>query len=559
MQKENFIFIAIFVIAVVFSACTEKPENILVEKTKMNALSKEEILIAEEYNADFEQVALAVSQLIATNSEFKQILKKEVAEKFDGDYNVLISQLVTNYSSMESWFGDKNIEIRGIVEKYPLIQIAIPINFEKWNIENLPVFYLPYDFNEVETELVNGFNGNEFITLNPNEKPDFPVAVISNNERTEVLARGPSRIISAPTNLTAIAGPDGITLNWEKPTEGVINSYYIYRSDDTNPTNYKKIRTIFGEDILSYFDKDTDTEIMYTYYIVGVHTILKHRYVIESDPFILYRFPIPRVSSPSNTASAVIYRDYPANTLFISNAVKNKLTLNWGHLTYNPQNVEVWRRAQADSHYTLFSTLNGNIVTFQDENLPANNLYHYKVRALAPDGDYSEWSNSIATYSTSQNYGDTVSFYGGFERGEGSRFENVLQGDPEIALKVYDEQGNEVFSESMHKLVGCSGEIENWNGKVLIFFWYEEDFWLLGKYQHVPINTYYEDRYEQTNNLIKQGITKDVKIGKNDDMIGFLPCYWWDVPDYPYAAHIYAINGFQWDISKKKSPTDHRR
>jgi len=115
--------------------------------------------LAAEYNADFDRVAFAVNRLLREIPDFRNILHIEVGKMFDGDYNVLISQLLKNYNPVVEWFWQCEVGIQGIVEKYPLIQIAIPVNYEKWDDEKmLPVVYFPYGYQINSEENLWGYD-----------------------------------------------------------------------------------------------------------------------------------------------------------------------------------------------------------------------------------------------------------------------------------------------------------------------------------------------------------------------------------------------------------------
>ena len=187
--------------------------------------------LAAEYNADFDRVAFAVNRLLREIPEFRNIVHKEVGEQFDGDYNVLISQLVKNYDPVVEWFWQCEVDVHSIVEKYPLIQIAIPVEYEKWDgQEELPVVYIQYEFLDGETPYVHGYDkAGKLWKIDALNDPEVPVAVISMNER--VLPGDPkdTDIPFAPQNLTATPMPDGILLKWGRPGNYYVMGYEIYK------------------------------------------------------------------------------------------------------------------------------------------------------------------------------------------------------------------------------------------------------------------------------------------------------------------------------------------
>jgi len=148
---KKLLFIAL-IAAIGMVACNKN--EILQEGNKMKAPSS-----AVEYNADFDQVTWAVNQLLLKNIEFRHIVYKEAGKKFDGDYNVLISKLIDTYPFVVEWFAQLKIDISSIVKKYPLIQIAIPHFYEKWDGETMiPVIYFPYGYQNSSEENLWGYN-----------------------------------------------------------------------------------------------------------------------------------------------------------------------------------------------------------------------------------------------------------------------------------------------------------------------------------------------------------------------------------------------------------------
>ncbi|MDR1544690.1 MAG: hypothetical protein LBS50_09875 [Prevotellaceae bacterium] len=243
----------------------------LQEQGRMKSPSVDEKL-AKEYNADFNCVAFAVNQILEKDANFRDIIHKEIGAMFDGDYNVLISQLIVKYNYVEDLFNSFEVEIRSIVEKYPLIQIAIPVEYEKWDKQKgLPVVFVSYEFDESETKFVNGYDleGNN-ISLGTVEKPNFPVVVISENEETNVLNKLPA-IPEPPKNLTATGNDEGIMLEWQQYSDEDLVGYDIYRKADSNE-NFVQIASLVSSksenNTYSFLDENAFGK-NYQYYVVS--------------------------------------------------------------------------------------------------------------------------------------------------------------------------------------------------------------------------------------------------------------------------------------------------
>jgi hypothetical protein len=140
-------------LAITFVAC-DKNEVLSGESSRMKSPHS-----AVDYNADFDRVAFAVNQLLLKSEKFRNLVHTEVGKKFDGNYNVLIKQLIEAHQYVTEWFAQCEVDIQSIVAKYPFIQIAILENYEKWNIEEgLPVVYLPYGYSQSSEESLVGYD-----------------------------------------------------------------------------------------------------------------------------------------------------------------------------------------------------------------------------------------------------------------------------------------------------------------------------------------------------------------------------------------------------------------
>ncbi len=145
---------------------------------------------------------LAKQLAISMKSEsFREMIKSQIAKKFDGDYDVLLKDLKLAQSTENLSFdtylysaeknGEGNISsIDFLIKKTKNIQLSIPVNFENWNAKDdsqIPlVTFIPNGVNiENDIDIIAyDSNGNE-ITLNSKKAPEFPVIVIGNCERID--------------------------------------------------------------------------------------------------------------------------------------------------------------------------------------------------------------------------------------------------------------------------------------------------------------------------------------------------------------------------------------
>ena len=146
----------------------------------------------QEVVAKYLAKALAAS---LSESAIREAIMAEVGKKFDGDFNVLWSRI----KGLSINGGDFATRIRskfgpaaqslGIVElfnEFRRLQIAIPKNFEKWDgASPILVAFVPFTKDDLNTDFLYAYDSKlkEF-KLDGKKAPDYPVVVISRNERT---------------------------------------------------------------------------------------------------------------------------------------------------------------------------------------------------------------------------------------------------------------------------------------------------------------------------------------------------------------------------------------
>jgi hypothetical protein len=164
-------------------------------------------------NASYQQINDAIEDfavIIAKSledKEFREFLKAEAMNKFDGDFDILYSLVKDKTTKSGKSLSVRVSEIAGevkkstgtkfkteftnveeLINKIPKLQIAIPINSEKWNTDNFvpPVACLNSELkNKAVTQVKAYDNKGNVIMLDKKNKPDYPVVVISINERLD--------------------------------------------------------------------------------------------------------------------------------------------------------------------------------------------------------------------------------------------------------------------------------------------------------------------------------------------------------------------------------------
>ena len=320
-MKKLFCFFAVLAITLV--SCNMN-ENLVVDEPP-TITDPEELYAKTEYNFDMRDFAMAVNDAINSNKSFRKLVKEEALVQFDGDYNFLLSHVAekeiahndvdngidtphkakSNFrvrDMLEDAFytlNEKN-ELRGarakrmigkekglqsssasqtiideLMEKYPLLQISVPVHIEDLDDENYipPVTFIPEECDEGITEYLLGFKEDGIIAIGAVTEPDNAVIVIGHNERLHPASPGANYTAPPPTpiNLAAQVIESGILLTWSMPAGTDASStlgYRVYRKKPTE-TNYSHIATPLGHTNRDFLDDDVIHNQTYLYYVVA--------------------------------------------------------------------------------------------------------------------------------------------------------------------------------------------------------------------------------------------------------------------------------------------------
>lgn|GEM_PF-4154746 len=117
-------------------------------------------------------------------------------------------------ATLEGLINPRLIEIKS-VEQIPKLQIALPIGFKDWNgTIPIKVAYTPLTIDDTEWDVVYAYDaaGNEY-TLDAHSPPDFPVMVVSINERTDMDGNVTYRVPNQGTNTDRTSQSQGIPID----------------------------------------------------------------------------------------------------------------------------------------------------------------------------------------------------------------------------------------------------------------------------------------------------------------------------------------------------------
>lgn len=271
----------------------------------------------QQYDELVGDLAVAVSNAARNSAEFRQLVKNEVLQQFDGDYDLLLSRAATlqitpvdgiaTRSSQNFTIGDmlehyypesKNYTrstdrsiIRELQELYPDLQISIPVHADEWDSETFTptVCFLPSDYVDLETESVQGYDaqGNVVIIDALNE-PDEPVIVIGLNERRGGDIVNTSRVINdggviggggggllppqsmGTPEVSGVYQNNAVKLSWICPCWNIkLQQFEVYRSGPNDSNNFTLIATLTDVANMTYTDRNITLNKQYVYKVVA--------------------------------------------------------------------------------------------------------------------------------------------------------------------------------------------------------------------------------------------------------------------------------------------------
>jgi len=347
-------------------------------------------------------IAIAVSETMNENHEFRQLLKYEALKMFDGDYDILVSsisnmEISRNHSDLKK--SDEKIKVKDLLgpkiaerssfktggnildelnEAFPLLQIAIPVHAENWVPEAYTptVTFLPEEYKDATTEVLTGYDKDGNIEyLDVRTEPEVPVIVISQNERVGVTIQAPDAwpVPATPQNLTGALTNTGINLTWTMPAG----------SDNTNTMGYYIYRKSSSENDFIYIGQS-----MYfhnkTFNDNSVSQGKFYQYFVRS-------YYYDQVSSPSNILS--IISGYP-NAVISVNVYSRGINVNeviWSNDYSSPFNFTKISRqiVGVDNNYVTLGTFAPNVHEYFDTQFPLGKRIVYKAVQVSSNNSQS--------------------------------------------------------------------------------------------------------------------------------------------------------------------------
>ena len=194
-----------------------------------------------------------------------------------------------------------------------------------------------------------------------------------------VTARVQDNPPAAPTGLTADASYDSVTLNWTAPTQGTVTGYRVFRGTDAD--SLSPIVQDTGNTSTEYTDSTVAVETTYHYAVLALSQDgdgAQSAAVSATTPAA----PQPVPSKPTGLTAA------PSH---------DRVTLSWNE----PQDssitgYQIWRGADAASLASIKADTGNALVSYVDNTVTAETVYHYAVSAINQTGT-GDRSGAVST------------------------------------------------------------------------------------------------------------------------------------------------------------------
>jgi hypothetical protein len=191
MKNFKSIFKALSVLAVfssVFIVACEKQNDVPTNEVNSSVVE----LNQGKYDQDMVDFAKSLAASMK-NKDMRAAIKQEASKQFDEDYDILWANFKDDNVSgttVEKLISSKaeigTTSLRFVQDRLPLLNIAVPVNSDKWNTDNFTplVAVIPSGVKDKDIKQIKAYDaeGKEFM-LDAQKRPDYPVVVIGNNER----------------------------------------------------------------------------------------------------------------------------------------------------------------------------------------------------------------------------------------------------------------------------------------------------------------------------------------------------------------------------------------
>lgn len=276
-------------------SCTKEKDSVLdIPSAKNYPGLEEDVALTNEFIDKYSKVIAVALE----NVDFRMLVKQSALQQFDGDYDVLVTDLhekelptsgksvfdflssVVDDYFLEEFKMDGRSFLDEVVSVIPNLQLAVPIHIEKWEPAAFRpyVIPLPFDFVDGEDYMVDGYDDKlSTIQVSSKIKPNFPIIVVGVSERINKdghpykIPSGPLKEIAevlfpAPSHLYCeyTTAANAVRLRWPLVPGAV--GYAVYQTDD------------MGNDVLIGTTSGTENIFNST----GLETARTYQYMVRS-------------------------------------------------------------------------------------------------------------------------------------------------------------------------------------------------------------------------------------------------------------------------------------
>jgi hypothetical protein len=538
LKSKLIIAVIVMLGTTMFMSCNKDHEIMNPDNTQ--------VVLETKQNKDFNDLALIVSKALNESKDFRTMIKKEVLRKFDGDFDIIISDikdkpihnsnLKSGYSTVGAYLNNLSEELNiktksnlkssaqnyidQLTQIYPDLQISVPVHAADWDDNYIPVVtFIPEEYNEKTTKTVVGYNNTKQITVDAQNIPNKPVIVIGENERIGLRPEPDHGKLLADINIQGMQTQSGIRLYWTvSDVHGSIQGYHIFRKGN-GTTNFIHIGDSYGSDNLTYDDNKTGSLISYSYYVKAFN------YDTSS-----FSSNIINITSPDKPQAV---ESFNAN-LYLA----NDLELHWEHPAgqYIDHTTLYKRVIEIDNDYKLIGNFQPNTHYYIDHNLTQGKRIVYKINEVNNMGfSNAKYDFAVIPYRDISTYTPVYIKEITFNWSDIKKFEGWLRGAPEFKISVVKANANGTSSvvndltycdfSSRHSYCSFNNKlISNWLPanwmEVYTFKVYEYDG---GPKVDININATYKTKNTNKTGFGASGsvnVKIDDILGSRDDYIG---------------------------------------
>lgn len=262
-MKKIFFLAALFSISMgsIFVTSCSKTDDMVLMSTGARPSNQDDLLYEGMEITYVDSLVDMYSKVLSkslNNNELRMIVKNMALTMFDGDYDILCTELqnvrlnstgrtvaelmAASYSSIFQGSGADFLD--EVNNSLPNLQVAVPIHIDRWN----PVGYVPFvvplplELNDRDNVMLEGYDRNlAIIHVSSLNEPDFPVIVVGISERVDrkgslIVGTGPKaidHIVPFPvSNLRCeyTTAANAVRLRW--PAVEGATGYEVYKTDD---------------------------------------------------------------------------------------------------------------------------------------------------------------------------------------------------------------------------------------------------------------------------------------------------------------------------------------